>query len=138
MRLPAWPIMRTKKNYWKWLARRAAWLAVQTALDEYDGRMPRFKELGGYCWVDEDGNEQKVQQAVLRPLFKLVAWQGTIIDDDDYDFPANALHLRDREWEAYLQASLNAVLLFCLKNGKRVAKSHLINHWSAIPNNKVE
>jgi hypothetical protein len=37
MRLPARSIMGTLRNYWEWLARRAAWLAVQTALEEYDG-----------------------------------------------------------------------------------------------------
>jgi hypothetical protein len=60
--------------------------------------MPRFDELGGYCWVDEKGDEQQVQPAVLRPLFELVAQQGTFTDDDDdYEFPVNALNLRDKE-----------------------------------------
>jgi hypothetical protein len=65
--------MGMQRNYWAWLASRAAWLAVQTALEEYDGQMPRFDELGGYCWVDEKGDEQQVQLAVMRPLFELVA-----------------------------------------------------------------
>jgi hypothetical protein len=39
--------MGTQRNYWEWLARCAAWLAVQTALEEYDARMPRFEEIGG-------------------------------------------------------------------------------------------
>ncbi len=51
---------------------------------------------------------------------------------------ANALKLRDREREIFLQASLNAMQLFCLKACKRVAKSHLINYWSATPDNEVE
>jgi hypothetical protein len=51
--LPDCPIMGMQQNYWEWLARRAAWLAVQTALEEYNGRMPRFDELKGYCWVNE-------------------------------------------------------------------------------------
>jgi hypothetical protein len=55
-------------------------LAVQTALEEYDGRMPRFDEQGGYCWVDEKGDEQQVQPAVLQPLFERVAQQGMFTD----------------------------------------------------------
>ncbi len=138
MRLPARPIMGTQRNYWEWLARRAAWLAVQTALEEYDGQMPKMDELGGYCWVDSKGEEQRVEPAVLRPLFELVAQQETFSDNDDYDFPVNALSLRDKEWETFLQNSLDAVPLFRLKNSKRVAKSHLVNHWSAIPDGEVE
>jgi hypothetical protein len=49
MRILARLIMGMQRNDWEWLARRAAWLAVQTALEEYDGQMPRFDELGGYC-----------------------------------------------------------------------------------------
>ncbi len=100
--------------------------------------MLRSEELGGYCWADEKGNEQQVLPAVLRPLFELVAQERTITNDDDYDFTANAFQLQDIEWETFIQASLNAVPLFCLKYGKCIAKSHLLNHWSAIPDNNIE
>jgi hypothetical protein len=49
MRLLAQLIMGTQQNYWEWLACCAAWLAVQTALEEYDGQMLKMDELGGYC-----------------------------------------------------------------------------------------
>jgi hypothetical protein len=49
MQLPVCPIMGMQRNYWEWLASQAAWLVVLTALEEYDGQMPRFDELGGYC-----------------------------------------------------------------------------------------
>ncbi len=139
MQLPARSIMGRQKNYWEWLARRAAWLAVQTALEEYDGQMPRFYELGGYCWVDEKGNEQQVQPAVLRPLFELVAQQGTFTDDDDdYEFPVNALNLRDKEWEIFFRDSLHAAPIFHLKDCRHVAKSHLVDHWTSISDGEVE
>jgi hypothetical protein len=35
--------------------------------------MPRFEELGGYYWVDENSDEQQVQPAVIRPLFEYIA-----------------------------------------------------------------
>jgi hypothetical protein len=67
-----------------------------------------------------------------------VAQQETFSDDDDYSFPVNTLCLRDKEWESFLRNSLVAVPQFCQKNGKRVAKSHPVDHLSAIPDGEVE
>jgi hypothetical protein len=61
-----------------------------------------------------------------------------VVEDDDYDYPTNALHLRDKEWERFCQDSVQSVPLFRLKNNKRVAKSHLVHHWSSIPDSEVE
>ncbi len=72
-------------------------------------------------------------------MFELVAQQGTFTDDDNhYKFPVNALNLHDKEWEIFLGDSLYTVPNFPLKDSRRVAKSHLIDHWTSIPDGEVE
>jgi hypothetical protein len=72
-------------------------------------------------------------------MFELVAQQETVTDDDDdYKFPVKAHNRRDKEWKIFLRDTLHAVPLFRLKDGRRVAKSHLVDHWTSIPDDVVE
>jgi hypothetical protein len=67
-----------------------------------------------------------------------VAQKCSIIDNGKYIFPANILTLQDKERETFIEDLLNAVPLFCLRHGKLVAQSFLVNYWSAITDNEVE
>jgi hypothetical protein len=59
--------------------------------------MPWFDELRSNRWVNKKDDEQQVQPAVLQPLFKLLAQQGTFIDNDyHYKYPFNALNQRNK------------------------------------------
>jgi hypothetical protein len=72
-------------------------------------------------------------------LFKLVAQQGTFTDNNiDYKFSVNTLNQCDKEWKIILHDLLHAVPRFCLKDSRRVAKSHFVDRWTSIPDSRVE